>query len=45
LSNGEQAEMVSVEWSEHEHEASATILIPNPDNINIQETCIYGSGY
>jgi hypothetical protein len=45
LSNGEQAEMVSVEWSEHEHEASATILVPNPDNINIQETCIYGSGY
>jgi len=41
LSNGEQAEIVSIEWSETEHEASATILVNSEYNVNVTETVIY----
>jgi hypothetical protein len=42
LQNGSTAEIRYIEWSEHDHEASATLLVANEYNINIQETTIYG---
>ena len=45
LSNGEQAELVRLEWSENEAEAAADLLFETVYNTNIQQTTIYGSGY
>jgi len=42
LQNESIAELRYIEWSEDEHEASATLLVANEYNINIQETTIYG---
>jgi hypothetical protein len=45
LSDGTQAELLSLEWSEHEAEASATIEIESNYNVNLNETIINGGGF
>jgi hypothetical protein len=44
LSNGETGEVVSVEWSEEDAYATATLLLNSQYNINIQQTTIYNAG-
>jgi hypothetical protein len=44
LSNGETGEIVSVEWSEEDAYATATLLLNSQYNINIQQTTIYNAG-
>jgi hypothetical protein len=45
LSNGEQAELVRLEWSENDAEAAADLLVNTVYNTNIQQSTIYGAGY
>lgn len=45
LSDGTQAELVRLEWSENDAEASATLLINTEYNTNIIQTVTYGAGY
>jgi hypothetical protein len=45
LSDGTQAELLSLEWSEHEAEASAPIEIESDYNVNLNETIINGGGF
>jgi hypothetical protein len=44
LPNGEIGEIVSVDWSEEDAEATATLLLNSQYNNNIQETVIYDAG-
>ena len=45
LNNGTQAELISLEWSENEAEASATIQIDSEFNVNLTERVINGGGF
>lgn len=45
LSNGKQAELLSLEWSENEAEASATIEEVSDFGVNLKETIINGGGF
>jgi hypothetical protein len=45
LSDGTQAELKVLEWSENEAEASATIEVQSVYNVNLKQTIINGGGF
>jgi len=45
LSDGTQAELLSLEWSENEAEASATIELESDFDVNLKQTIINGGGF